>query len=164
MRLYMTWAKSWRTLGFIVFSGALVLSLRAFDNQDRYTFGHPQAVAVAVRSLMLLIMGTHLFVWLLMMANKDRWLPTDEAMSRFIGVKAVFWGNYGIFYAPLDPGITLDSVVLFTLISLTTIDLDTKLFGRYVLGKEDEALAELSAKVVAEKEAKADRELEEVPT
>lgn len=136
---------------FVLLAAMSVAMTRTFENVDKYGFGSPKIVDTLVQLLLFALAGTHLIVWLLMFARREEWLPTDEAMYRFIGIKAVFWINMATVYPPLGHGISLDSAVLFVLLMLTTVDLDIKLFRRYVLGREDEALAAIHAERLAHK-------------
>jgi hypothetical protein len=121
-----------------VFAAAIVTILvRHFETQRRYTFGHPHEVDLAVVILLYALATTHIVVAMVMWFQRKTWHPSNAAMFQFIGVKAVFWSSLATGYVFRGIGISLETLVLFVMMSLTTIELDVRLIRRYLFGVED---------------------------
>jgi hypothetical protein len=129
-----------RSTVVVAFAAVSVVLVRLFETQRRYTFGHAHAVDLAVVTLLYLLAVTHVVVAGIMWLQRARWLPSEASMFRFIGVKAVFWSSLATSYQFVGRGVPLDSMLLFVLMSLTTIDLNSHLARRYLFGSEDALL------------------------
>lgn len=129
-----------RSTLFVAAAAVATILTRIFETQRRYTFGHAHAVDFAVVTLLYLLAATHIVVAGIMWLQRNRWLPSEAAMFRFIGVKAVFWASLATAFVFAGRGVILDTLVLFVLMSATTIDLDCRLIGRYLFGNEDDLI------------------------
>lgn len=119
---------------------AVVVVVRLTESDKRYTFGHPHAVDIAIWSLLLILGITHVLLGAVSWLQRARWTPSEAAMFRFLSVKAVFWVNTAAQYGWAGRGISLDTAVLFVAMTATTIDMDYKMFRRFILGAEDAEL------------------------
>lgn len=129
-----------RSTILVALAAIAVILTRLFETQRRYTFGHPHAVDLAVASLLYLLAATHIVVAVIMWLQRAPWFPSEASMFRFIGVKAVFWTSLATSYSFAGKGVPLDNMVLFVLMSMTTVDLDYRLISRYIFGHEDELI------------------------
>lgn len=125
---------------FVVVVLAIVVAARNYDHGNRYTFGHPYLVDLLIVSLMYALVFTHLAVAVIMWLQRRSWIPSERAMFRFIFVKSVFWAIFAADYQFNGRGVTLETISLFVFLTITTVDLDWKLFCRYILGSGDEPL------------------------
>lgn len=129
-----------RSTLFVAFAAVTVILTRILETQRRYTFGHAHAVDLAVVSLLYLLGVTHGVIAVILWLQRSQWLPSDASMFRFIGVKAIFWSSVATAFQFRGIGISLDTLVLFVLMSATTLDLDLHLARRYLFGSEDERM------------------------
>lgn len=123
-----------RPLVFVVVVIVVVSCARLFRPDQRLTFGYPFLVDLLVVSLLYALATTHAALAAIMWLQRKRWFPSERAMFRFIFVKLVFWLLAAIDFNFSGRGVSLEVVVLFVFMTLTTIDLDVKLFRRYVMG------------------------------
>lgn len=121
----------------VAFAAVVVILVRLFETKRKYTFGHPREVDVAVVALLTLLALTHISIAVVMWFQRRNWQPSNAAMFQFIAIKAVFWTNTATAYRFRGNGISLDTLVLFVVMALTTVELDYRLFNRYLRGKED---------------------------
>lgn len=120
-----------------LFLFSLVMT-RIWQDDKLYSWGHPGVVDVSILSLLILLTVTHTLLLVIMWLQRDKWLHSEAAMFRSISVKAIFWGNATTkFYLGTTTGITPDAVLMFVALLVSTIDLDIRLVGRYILGWED---------------------------
>lgn len=128
-----------RSLLIVAGCTAALTFVRLFESETaRYTFGHPRAMDIATMMLLLGLFATHAAIALIMWLQRSYWLPSDAAMFRFISVKALLWINAATLYMSLGRGVRLDIVVLYTMIALTTLDLDVRMVRRYWFATKDE--------------------------
>jgi hypothetical protein len=132
----------YRSLAFVMIALVVTICVRVFEPDNRYTFGHPEWVDWSVWSQLWLLAATHLCIAIIMWVQANNWLPSEEAMFDFIGVKAVFWGNIASSYAFRGIGIRLDIAALYIFMLIATALLDWRMIERYVLGHEDERSAD----------------------
>ncbi len=116
-----------------------VIVIRFVEDQDRYTFGHPHAVDVALVCALYLLGITHVVLATIMWFHRRHWLPSESAMFTFVAIKAVFWLNTATSYHSAG-GIKLDNAVLFVFMVPSTLWLDWTLFERYLRGSEDASI------------------------
>jgi hypothetical protein len=124
-------------IGMIAATVAVILA-RQYGGLERHTFGYPGAVDAGIVALLWMLCVTHLMIAALMWMQRDRWLPSDAAMFRFIAAKALLWGTTITAYPSSGLGVRLDIMVLYLVIALTTLDLDIRLVRRYVARTPDE--------------------------
>jgi hypothetical protein len=124
-------------IGMIAATVAVFLS-RQYGGMERHTFGHPGIVDAFIVILLWMLCITHLMIAALMWMQRDRWLPSDAAMFRFITAKALLWGSSVTSYPSGGFGVRIDVVVLYCIIALTTFDLDIRMLRRYVFRTNDE--------------------------
>lgn len=129
--------KSARYTLVVVFAAVVLVLTRRYETQRRYTFGHPHEVDLAVVILLYALATTHIVVAMVMWFQRKTWQPSNGAMFQFIGVKSVFWSSLATAYVFRGIGISLETLVLFAMMSLTTLELDVRLIRRYLFGVED---------------------------
>jgi hypothetical protein len=124
-------------IGMIAATVAVIVA-RQYGGLERHTFGHPGAVDAFIVALLWMLCVTHLMIAVLMWMQRERWLPSDAAMFRFVAAKALLWGTSVTAYQSNGLGIRIDITVLYLVIALTTLDLDIRLVRRYVVRTKDE--------------------------
>lgn len=132
-----------RPIVFVVFVLAVVVPARYYDHGRHYTFGHPHLVDFLIVSLLCALAFTHVSVAGIMWLQRRRWLPSERAMFRFISIKSVFWTIFAVDYRFNGYGVTLETIVLFVLLTITTADLDIKLFRRYLMHSDNDEMEQL---------------------
>jgi len=125
-----------RSTAFAVFAVAGLVLIHLAHSRTRHTFGHPEWVDWAVFLQLCLLGCTHVFIALVMWAQRHKWLPTEASMFRWITVKAMLWSYLAISYGFAGRGVSMELAYLYVLMAITTIDMDVKMFGRYILGWE----------------------------
>jgi 4-amino-4-deoxy-L-arabinose transferase-like glycosyltransferase len=118
-------------------TAAAIIVVRQLGAPRRYTFGYPDEVDLAVVILLYLLAATHTTIAAVMWFQRRTWHPSNAAMFQFIGVKAVFWTSLATGYVFRGIGVNIETLILFVMMALTTIELDARLINRYLLGSED---------------------------
>lgn len=127
-----------RSVAFIVLAIVGLLAIRFLAPDGMYDFGHHgRTLSVLSKATILLIAVTHITLVSIMWTHRAWWTPSEASMFRFMAIKTVFWGYFGVTAPITNAGIPLVSTYLLLLLLATTADLDLKLFWRYVLGRED---------------------------
>lgn len=129
-----------RSVAFLLLSAAALIVVRISEGTERHTFGYADALDIAVLVVLWLLGMTHMALAGIMLAQRAPWVPTEAAMFRFVGAKALFWFNLATAFVASGLGIRLDITVLYLVVAGTTIDLDVRLVRRYIFGKEDALL------------------------
>lgn len=127
-----------RSLLGVAAAAVALLTVRYLEHGERYAFGRPGLVDAAVETLLWVMAATHAVIAGIMWMQRRRWLPSDAAMFRFISAKVLLWVTVGANYVAAGRGVLLDIAVLYVLIAATTLDLDVRLFRRYVAASADE--------------------------
>jgi hypothetical protein len=134
---------AWRKLAWwnvVVLLGVFLLAFALHETYggNRYDFGYPWLVDWCVFGLLCGLALTHLMLSAIMFTSSDIWIPSESAMFRFIGAKTVFWSLVAVEYPFSGKGVMVDYAVLWVQMVSTTAHLDIRLFGRYILGWEDD--------------------------
>jgi hypothetical protein len=127
-----------RSVVFAVGAMLGLLALRVFAPDGMYDLGHHgRTLSTVSKATIILIALTHVVIASIMWTHRREWTPSEASMFRFMAVKMLFWGYLGLTVPITDRGISLVSMYLLVLLLGTTVDLDVKLFYRYVLGSEE---------------------------
>lgn len=110
-----------------------------YPNQLVDLGGHGYLIGQCIWLLLIGLAFTHFVLLCIMWVQRGGLKASEAAMFRWIGEKAIFWSSVAYFYRPHDEGVPIRNLVMFVLIFVTTVDLDIKLFRRYILGVEDRA-------------------------
>jgi ABC-type xylose transport system permease subunit len=127
----------WSSIVSVLVCFVVVFTIHYTQEQTRHTFGYPAVVKWAVTLLLYGMVVTHTFLAAIMLMQRQRWTPSEAAMFRFIGTKAIFWLFFSVQFRMSSQGIYIDLLAMWVVMAVATIDLDVRLFGRYVLGWED---------------------------
>ncbi len=127
-----------RSIAIIAGCSLVMVFVRLFEGERRYTFGHPTIVDAAMIALFLGLFVTHSVIAGIMWLQHEKWLPSDAAMFRFIAMKALLWISFATMYMSRGIGVRLDVIILYLMVALTTIDLDVRMVRRYWFGTDDE--------------------------
>lgn len=127
-----------RSVAFILLSALLVFGLEFFGPDGMYAFGgHGQTLSTISKITTGILAVTHVILAWVMWHKRGHWKPSEAAMFRFIAFKAIFWSWLAYTVRIREAGISLPYFATLVMMLLVTIELDIKLFARYVLGRED---------------------------
>jgi ribose/xylose/arabinose/galactoside ABC-type transport system permease subunit len=126
-------------IAFVIMILAVLGAIDLLGYTNAYDLnGHGKELSLVVKFTMALLALTHVFLCIIMAAQHRRWTPSESAMFRFIAIKAAFWAWWA-WHTPIrESGISVPTIFFLVVLCVTTIDLDIRLFGRYILGWEDE--------------------------
>lgn len=129
-----------RSATFITFFILSIPAMVGFGPDSSYDLGeYGWEFSVVQKFVVILLALTHIILSAIMWASRRGWLPSEASMFRFMSVKAVFW-SYLAYRIPIrDREVDLVWFALALIMSAVTIDLDCRLFARYVMGREDHA-------------------------
>lgn len=123
---------------FVIACALTLIGIRLIEDESRYTFGQPHTMDVLIVALMVGLFLTHGMIAVIMWLQRERWLPSDAAMFRFIAIKSLLWINTATIYVAFGRGVRLDLIALYLMIAFTTADLDIRMCRRYIFRTMDE--------------------------
>lgn len=113
------------------FFGLVLIHL--FETDRRYTFGNAHAVDWAILIMFIVLGLTHAFIACVMWIQRSAWLPSEASMFRWISFKGMLWTDLAVMFRFNDSGVRIDIAYLYILMAVSTIDMDVKMAGRYLL-------------------------------
>jgi hypothetical protein len=126
-----------RSAAFVLLATLGIVLINIFESETRHTLNVPALVDWAVLLLLSGLGCTHLFISTVMWLQRKYWKPSEASMFRWIWCKGLLWSNIAWTFTFAGRGVRLDIAYLYVLILMTTMDMDIKMFGRFVLGWED---------------------------